>query len=128
VEWILKKGVRAIFEHDQMLCRAFMEGVDGVEGLRYLGPQGIRNRVGVFSVLVEGIAPLALANQLEAEYGVLTRAGLHCAPLAHSHVGTIGSGGTTRFSFGPFLNVPEIQYAANALAKIASDIRVPARV
>jgi cysteine desulfurase / selenocysteine lyase len=119
VAWILRKGIKALYEHDQNLCKTFMEGVDGVEGLRYLGPQGIRHRMGVFSVQIDGMAPLQLAAQLETEYGILTRAGLHCAPLAHTHLGTIAARGTTRLSFGPFLNLPEIQYAADALAKMA---------
>jgi selenocysteine lyase/cysteine desulfurase len=127
VAWILRKGIPALFEHDQNLCKTFMEAVDGVEGLRYLGPQGIRHRMGVFSVRIEGIDPLKLADQLEAEYGILTRAGLHCAPLAHRHLGTMEGRGTTRLSFGAFLNLPEVQYAADALAKIALE-RKPAEI
>src|SRR5205823_4494078 len=98
-----------------------------VDGLRYYGPQGIRNRMGVFSVRVDGLDPLKLAEQLEREYGILTRAGLHCAPLAHTHLGTIDSGGTTRLSFGPFLTVLDIKYVADAVAKIAlENVRDPA--
>ena len=125
VAWILDKTVKALFEHDQMLCRAFMESVEGVEGLRYLGPQGIRHRMGVFSVRIEGMDPLKLADQLETEYGILTRAGLHCAPLAHKHLGTVESHGTTRLSFGPFLTAQDVQYAADAVAKVALEHAVP---
>ncbi|HUO06900.1 MAG TPA: aminotransferase class V-fold PLP-dependent enzyme [Phycisphaerae bacterium] len=119
VEWILKRTVASLWQHDQMLCKAFMSGVEGVEGLQYFGPQGIRNRMGVFSVRVRGMEPGKLAEVLENEFGILTRAGLHCAPLAHTHLGTVGSGGTTRLSFGPFLNVPDIEYVANALSAVA---------
>jgi cysteine desulfurase family protein len=119
VAWILKKGIGELFEHDQSLCRTFMESVDGVEGLRFLGPQGIRNRMGVFSMKIVGMEPLALAKKLEEEFGILTRPGLHCAPLAHTHLGTVETGGTTRLSFGAFLNLPEVQYAGDALAQIA---------
>ncbi len=129
LDWVLRKTVAAIYEHDRALCKTFMEGVDGVEGLRYLGPQGIRNRMGVFSVLVEGYAPLRLAERLENEFGILTRPGLHCAPLAHKHLGTInteGGSGTTRLSFGPFLSVLDVQYAANALSSIALESYVAA--
>jgi cysteine desulfurase family protein len=121
VYWILKRTVKALFEHDQSLCRMFMETVEGVEGLTYFGPQGIRNRMGVFSVQVAGYEPLALAKRLEEEYGILTRPGLHCAPLAHQHLGTVSSGGTTRLSFGPFLSVLDVKYAADALAQVAME-------
>jgi cysteine desulfurase / selenocysteine lyase len=73
----------------------------------------------VFGVLIEGWDPLKLAGRLEEEFGILTRAGLHCAPLAHKHLGTAESGGTTRLSFGPFLTVLDVKYVADALATIA---------
>jgi cysteine desulfurase family protein len=119
VAWILKKTVPALFTHDQNLAKTFMEAVDGCEGLRYLGPQGIKHRMGVFSVQVDGLSPHQLAGRLEQEFGILTRAGLHCAPLAHAHLGTVEAGGTCRLSFGPFLNLPDIQFTADALASIA---------
>jgi selenocysteine lyase/cysteine desulfurase len=68
---------------------------------------------------IVGMEPLALAKKLEEEFGILTRPGLHCAPLAHTHLGTVETGGTTRLSFGAFLNLPEVQYAGDALAQIA---------
>jgi cysteine desulfurase family protein len=117
--WILKKTVPALFTHDQNLCKTFMEAVDGCEGLRYLGPQGIKHRMGVFSVQIAGLEPLQLSARLEEEFGILTRAGLHCAPLAHQHLRTTAAGGTARLSFGPFLNLPDIQFVADALASIA---------
>ncbi len=123
VEWILRRGVQEIFEHDQMLCRAFMEGVEGVEGLRFFGPQGIRGRMGVFSLRVEGMGAAEVAERLEREFGVLSRAGLHCAPLAHGAIGTVAEGGTVRVSFGPFLTVLDVKYVADALAAIAWGVR-----
>jgi cysteine desulfurase family protein len=125
VYWILRKTVKALWEHDQALSKTFMEAVDGVEGLRYLGPQGIKHRMGVFSVQVAGVEPLALADRLEKEFGILTRPGLHCAPLAHKHLGTLPMG-TTRLSFGPFLGMPEVQFAGDALAQIALEACSPA--
>jgi len=119
VGWVLQKTVKALYEHDQMLCCTFMENIDGVEGLRFFGPQGIKNRMGVFSVRIGKLDPLKLAERLENEFGILTRAGLHCAPLAHRHLGTVGSGGTTRLSFGAFLSAQDVRYAADALAAIA---------
>jgi cysteine desulfurase family protein len=126
VYWILKKTVKSLHELDQSLCRIFMETVENLDGFRYLGPQGIRHRMGVFSVQVAGYEPIALANKLEKDYGILTRPGLHCAPLAHKHLNTVACSGTTRLSFGPFLTVLDIKYAADALAQIALQAYTPA--
>ena len=43
--------------------------------------------------------------ELDAEYGVMTRVGLHCAPSAHQTIGSFPTG-TIRFSFG-WWNTPE---------------------
>ncbi len=74
----------------------------------------------MFSVRVEGLEPYELAAVLESSYGILTRPGLHCAPLAHNAIGTTPHGGTTRFSFGPFLTKQDVKYATDALAEIAT--------
>ena len=128
VEWVAERTVEKLHEHDLDLVRTFIDGVSDVEGLRYHGPQGVRHRVGVFSVQVDGYDAHELATILETSYGILTRPGIHCAPLAHAALGTADCGGTTRFSFGPFLSKQDVKYATDALAEIASSrIATPAR-
>jgi selenocysteine lyase/cysteine desulfurase len=55
---------------------------------------------------------------LEAEYGILTRPGLHCAPLAHEALGTIHSG-STRFSFGLYNSPEDVDTALTAVEKFS---------
>ncbi|HXE52929.1 MAG TPA: aminotransferase class V-fold PLP-dependent enzyme, partial [Tepidisphaeraceae bacterium] len=64
--------------------------------------------------------PHELSAILESSYGILTRSGIHCAPLAHEAIGTASTGGTTRFSFGPFVTKQDVKFATDALAQIAS--------
>ena len=122
VRWIQDRGIEKIAAHETDLIRAFLDGISDVEGLTYFGPRGIRNRVGVFSVRIEGLDPHELSSILESNFGILSRPGLHCAPLAHQALGTTAQGGTTRLSFGPFLSVQDVHYAADALAEIASQV------
>ncbi len=127
IAWVLHKGVANIAAHERALSTTFLEGLAGVEELRFFGPRNMADRVGVWSVRIEGRGPLALADQLEKEFGILTRAGLHCAPLAHRTMGTDQPPdlavptdvGTTRLSFGPFNTLQESQFAAAALAALA---------
>jgi cysteine desulfurase family protein len=120
VRWILDKGIDALAAHDRDLSSTFIEGFDGIEGLTYYGPRGVRDRVGVFSVRIDGYEPHELSATLESSFGILTRSGIHCAPLAHEAIGTAPLGGTTRFSFGPFLTPQDVSFAADALSQIAS--------
>ena len=119
VQWVLDQTVARLAAHDRELVATFIEGVGDIVGLTYYGPQGVMNRVGVFSVRIEGLSPQELSAILELHYGILTRPGLHCAPAAHQALGTMPLGGTTRFSFSPFLNMPDVQFAGDVLAEIA---------
>lgn len=123
VKWIMEQGIEKLAAHDLDLVRTFIDGASSIEGLTYYGPPGVKNRLGVFSVRIEGLEPYELAAILESHYGILTRPGLHCAPLAHAAIGTTSFGGTTRFSFGPFLTKQDVKFATDALAAIADHIR-----
>jgi cysteine desulfurase family protein len=123
VQWVANKTVEALAAHDTDLVRTFIDGVQDVEGLTYYGPQGVKNRLGVFSLRIEGFDPHELSAVLETHYGILTRSGIHCAPLAHEAIGTASCGGATRFSFGPFLSKQDAKYATDALAEIAATAR-----
>lgn len=119
VKWVLDQSIEKLAAHELDLTRMFIDGCSDVDGLIYFGPQGVRHRCGVFSVKVDGLEPYELAAVLESHYGILTRPGLHCAPLAHQALNTTSCGGTTRLSFGPFLSVRDVKYATDALAEIA---------
>ncbi|MFN4241796.1 MAG: aminotransferase class V-fold PLP-dependent enzyme [Tepidisphaerales bacterium] len=119
VRWVLQQGVENLYRHDQELVRTFLEAMLRCEGLTYYGPQGVAHRIGVFSVRVDGYTPHELSAVLEAEFGLLTRSGLHCAPHAHRTLGTADGGGTTRLSFGPFLSRQDVKFAGDVLANVA---------
>lgn len=120
VHWILDQGIEQLAANDLDLVRTFIDGISGIEGLAYYGPQGVKHRIGVFSVRINGLDPQELSGILEASYGILTRPGLHCAPLVHQVLGTLQTGGTTRFSFGPFLTKQDVKFATDVLAEIAT--------
>ncbi|HWB55004.1 MAG TPA: aminotransferase class V-fold PLP-dependent enzyme [Tepidisphaeraceae bacterium] len=119
LDWILDRTVEKIAAHERELVGTFLDGIDGVPELKLLGPPGVKNRLGVFSMRVDAYEPLELAAILETSYGILTRAGLHCAPHIHKTIGTLDTGGTTRLSFSPFLSSQDVQFAADALCEIA---------
>jgi len=122
VQWVLNRGVDAIWQHERGLMQAMLQGLSepqAVPGLVLFGPQGVKHRCGVFSIRIDGLDhPQELSDLLERDYGILTRSGIHCAPLAHRTFGTHAVGGMTRFSFGPFLEIQDVIFACNALSEI----------
>lgn len=59
---------------------------------------------------------------LLAEKEICTRAGLHCAPLAHESVGTLQCG-TLRLSFSPFLKRESVRRACMILRDLLTDLK-----
>ncbi|MDX2116273.1 MAG: aminotransferase class V-fold PLP-dependent enzyme [Planctomycetota bacterium] len=116
------KGVPAVRAHELELIEAFRPALE-IPGLRLLGPDvPAASRVGVFTFAHEALDPHAIAMLLESEFGVLTRAGLHCAPLAHRlHAAQDDEiGGGVRFSVGPFLTVDDVRFAVSALRQVCA--------
>jgi len=121
VRWLLGRGIDNLRAHDMELCAVFLDTARA-DGLTVYGPTDLARRCGVFSVRVAGLKPYELAGVLETRYGILTRPGVHCAPLAHKAIGTFPAG-TCRLSFGAFTTVADARFAAGALAEIAAAAR-----
>lgn len=80
----------------------------------YRGPAAAQS--GVLSVSAAGLDCETVARRL-GEAGVATRAGLHCAPVAHESAGTLRSG-TVRLSVSDFTTEAEIDAVAGILGQI----------
>jgi len=70
-------------------------------------------------VNLAGWRPQELAGELERRHDILTRPGIHCAPLAHRTIGTLPEG-TCRLSFGAFTTIEDVVAAAGALGELAA--------
>lgn len=115
--WLRQQGVAAVREHELELTERLRAGLAGIPGLKLLGPGGERG-VGVVSISLADWDPSDLAVALEDGYGVLTRPGLHCAPLAHQAIGTFPTG-TVRLSVGYCTTAAEIDQTVAALQHLS---------
>ncbi|MFQ5732875.1 MAG: aminotransferase class V-fold PLP-dependent enzyme [Planctomycetaceae bacterium] len=118
--WLLDRGVDAGREHERELTGRLVEGLSSVPDLRIFGPPNPQQRVGVVSVSHPDFEPQVLAAVLDEHFAVQTRAGLHCAPKIHERLGTLNSGGTVRFSVGPFTATNDIDTAIAAVRESTS--------
>lgn len=118
--WIESKTVAALVAHERELSARFLKATADVEGLTVYGPPEPDQRVAVFSVRIDGLEPSELSALLETEFGILTRSGMHCAPLAHQTIRTYDAGGTTRLSFGAFNTPKDMDRCADALLKLSA--------
>ncbi|MEM7623755.1 MAG: aminotransferase class V-fold PLP-dependent enzyme, partial [Planctomycetota bacterium] len=126
VQHLLDLGVDVIWREEQRhikrICDA-MADTDRFPGLRLLGPKTSEHRVGVFTFVHDAIDPQELAAVLEGSFGLLTRAGIHCAPRAHGTFGTRDAGGGLRASLGPFVSGADVDLLLNALAEVSVSLQ-----
>jgi selenocysteine lyase/cysteine desulfurase len=63
-----------------------------------------------------------ITMELDEEFAIMSRPGLHCAPAAHQTINTFPQG-TARLSAGYFTTEEEIACALEAVGKIAARSR-----
>jgi cysteine desulfurase / selenocysteine lyase len=118
---IARSDVRAamnrIGAHTRQLTAQALAALERVPGLRIYGSRDASARTALVAFNVEGRDPFAIAEALN-EMGIESRAGCHCATLAHRALG-LNPPASCRLSFY-FYNTPEeIDRACAAVAKIA---------
>lgn len=114
-------SLQAINEKELSLTGYFLEQLQALDDtgrhIRIIGKKDLTDRNAVVSTQTPEIDMSQVAWQLDNEYGVMTRVGLHCAPNAHKTLGTYPAG-TIRFSFGPENTKNELDFAIQGLKKI----------
>ena len=119
LSYIDSLGIDAIREKKAKIGGRFYEGLSTIPGVTCIGPDMSVPRESVFSIVFSGLDQGAAAFDLEQSYGILTRSGLHCAPLAHQALGTFPQG-TVRFSLGYFNTEKQVDTALMAIQRIAT--------
>lgn len=120
LKWISAVGMSNIEKHELELTKRFLDGISPLEEeglIKIFGLKGTEGRTAVVSIQTLNIDCAEVAFMLDADYGIMTRVGLHCAPSAHKSIGTFPTG-TIRFSFGNFNTEEEIDAAIRALNEI----------
>ena len=102
------------------LTGILIDGLSDVEGVRLCSPAEAGALIAAF--VVEGISPEIVARRLEEDCGILCRPGLHCAPLAHRHLGTY-SAGAVRLSPGFGNTIEQTRRTVQAVRTIAASGR-----
>lgn len=103
----------------QQRIRELYDGLREIRSVNMLTPSA-ENNVGIVSFNIEGVDCRDVAVILDQSFGILSRAGFHCAPLAHQTLRTLECGGAVRLSPGRQTTSHEIQHVINAVSEIAA--------
>jgi cysteine desulfurase/selenocysteine lyase len=104
------------------LTRRFRAALAGNDGVTLHGPADPARSVGIVSLNIAGVPCATVARLLDDDWGVMTRAGLHCSPAGHRSLGTAPEG-TIRFSWGIDTTDDDIDVAVEAVRTIADKAR-----
>lgn len=120
-ESLFSPHMQSLYEKELSLTGYFLEHLQALDDtgkhLRIIGKKSLKDRTAVVSIQTPEIDMSQVAWQLDSEYGIMTRVGLHCAPNAHKTLGTYPAG-TIRFSFGPENTKEELDFAIHGLKEI----------
>ncbi|EYE88450.1 hypothetical protein Q428_07660 [Fervidicella metallireducens AeB] len=116
MEFIQKIGIKAIKDKEMYLTSRFIGELQNISELNIIGLKSIEGRTSVVSLDFKNLDNSEVAFILERDFGIMTRVGLHCAPLAHKTLNTYPKG-TVRFSIGYFNTLDEIIYTVDSIHK-----------
>jgi cysteine desulfurase family protein len=118
VAFLRDVGIDAVRAHEQRLVARFLEATLDSAAITVHGTRDAARQCGVVSFSVAGATPSEVGLLLDESFGIMARAGLHCAPAAHRTIDTFPDG-TVRFGFGWFNTLAEIDASIAALRQIA---------
>lgn len=118
VRFVLSQGVTNIEERERTRLTHLIDGLKAIPGVILYGSEDIRERVALLSLNINGLSPSEVAMELEEEYHILCRPGLHCAPIAHRTMGTFPQG-TVRLSPSHFTAWEDVDATIEAIGRIA---------
>lgn len=110
-------GIENVWSGEMRLTGAFINEISNMKDIKLTGLNDIMGRTSAVSLDFQGRDNAEIAYELDKEYGIMTRCGLHCAPSAHKTLGTFPQG-TVRFSFSHFNTMEEVKYTVDAINKI----------
>ena len=119
VRFIAKTGVEQIGAHERALAQAFYEQIRELPNVNIYGDfEG--ERTGVVSINIQGYESGEVSDELMERFGIATRSGAHCAPLAHRALETVDTG-AVRFSFSYYNTMEDVRAAAEAVRLLATE-------
>lgn len=119
--FVEERGVEALGSEVRVFAERFERGVRVIPSVHVYGGGGDAGRCGIVALNVGELDSAAVADALNVDFGICTRAGAHCAPLMHEALGTVKQG-AVRFSFSCFNTQDEVDQAVRAVAAIAAEV------
>lgn len=114
IKFLNKEGIENIHNKEKELTKYALEKLETVKDIEIYGPKDCEKMLSVISFNIKDKRPEDVGSILDQKYDIMLRAGLHCAPTAHSVIGT-KERGTLRIGLGYFNEKEDIDKLVEAL-------------
>ena len=114
IKFLNKEGIENIHNKEKELTKYALEKLETVKDIEIYGPRDCEKMLSVISFNIKDKRPEDVGSILDQKYDIMLRAGLHCAPTAHSVIGT-KERGTLRIGLGYFNEKEDIDKLVEAL-------------
>lgn len=111
-------GVSNIQVYKHSLIELLYDGLRDIKGITFYSVPDIKRNSGIMAINLARIDSTELSYTLDHEYGIASRAGLHCSPSAHSILGTL-TRGIVRLSVGYMNTRDEILSTIKAIEEVS---------
>lgn len=118
VEYVAQKAPATIAAQVAGLVERFERGLASIPGIVVYGGHASFGRSGIVAFNIDDADSGEVSARLDADFGICTRPGAHCAPLMHKALGTAEQG-VVRASFSSFNTQAEVDAALEAVESIA---------
>lgn len=116
IDFVKRRGMQEIAQHEtDLMALAYRRMREMRRVVLYTPVPDLSYATPVLSFNIEGVPSEETAEVLN-RHGIAVRAGLHCAPMAHRHFGTLDSG-AVRLSPSAFTTKQEIDFLCSVLHK-----------
>lgn len=117
IRFVEERGREHLYRHEIRCLQHLYDYLKGCPLVRLYTPRPEEGKtVPVLSVNVANYPSEQTAAALDT-HGIAVRAGLHCAPMAHRHFGTLEQG-TVRLAPSAFSTMEQVQYICEVFSKI----------
>lgn len=120
IDYVLEQGIENLMKKQQDLIEFTICELEKIDGVKLYGTKDATKRSGVICFNIADKDSQEMTLRLSEEFDIATRGGLHCAPLAHSRMGTLEQG-MVRASVSSFNRREEIESLVAAVRKIAEE-------
>jgi cysteine desulfurase / selenocysteine lyase len=119
----VRDAMNRVAAWNQLLTGRALDGLSAIPGITIYGPRDPARRTSLVAFNLAGQDPVAVARALD-QAGIESRAGCHCATLAHHALG-LTPPASCRLSFYLYNTPGEVDRAVAAVAEIAAGRAAP---